>query len=34
VVMIDNEGNTHIIRRAETIDTIRALEAVPDYLKA
>jgi diaminopimelate decarboxylase len=33
VVMIDNEGNSHIIRKAETIDTIGVLETVPDHLR-
>lgn len=33
VVMIDEEGNTHIIRKAETLETINELEATPEHLK-
>lgn len=33
IVLIDPERKTHLIRRAETVDTVRAQEMVPDYLK-
>jgi diaminopimelate decarboxylase len=33
VVMISSDGKPHIIREGETLDTIRNLEKVPDYLK-
>ncbi len=33
VVLIDSQGITHVIRNNETIETIEALEQVPDYLK-
>lgn len=32
VVMIDTKGNTHIIRKSENLDSIRALEEIPDHL--
>jgi diaminopimelate decarboxylase len=33
VVMIDNESAVHIIRNAETNDSLRSLEQLPDHLK-
>jgi diaminopimelate decarboxylase len=33
VVLIDNEGKTHIIRKAETLDYVQMNEHVPDHLK-
>jgi len=33
IVLIDNENNTHIIRRAETLDTLLANEQIPEHLK-
>jgi diaminopimelate decarboxylase len=33
VVLIDTENNTHIIRKAETMEYIDSLESVPDHLK-
>jgi len=33
VLLIDNDGNTHIIRENETKKTFEQLERVPDYLK-
>jgi diaminopimelate decarboxylase len=33
VVLIDNEGKTHIIRKAETLDYVQMNEQVPDHLK-
>lgn len=32
IILIDTEGNTHIIRENETNKTMTALEKVPDYL--
>ena len=34
VIMIDEEHNTHIIRKAETNATFEAQEVIPDYLKS
>ena len=33
IVLIDNENKTHIIRRAETLDTLLANEQIPEHLK-
>jgi diaminopimelate decarboxylase len=33
VVLIDTENNTHIIRKAETMEYIDSLESVPNHLK-
>ncbi len=33
VVMIDREGNTHLIRESESVNVISGLEKTPDYLK-
>jgi len=33
VVMIDKEGNTHIIRKGETLETIKDMESIPEHLK-
>jgi diaminopimelate decarboxylase len=33
VVLIDNDGKTHIIRKAETLDYVQMNEQVPDHLK-
>lgn len=33
IVLIDNENNTHIIRKAETLEYLEALEEVPEHLK-
>jgi len=33
VVLIDIEGNTHIIRKAEDIETIQQMEQLPGYLE-
>ncbi len=33
VVMIDDDGNTHIIRKNETLERINELEKVPEHLK-
>jgi diaminopimelate decarboxylase len=33
IVLIDNEGNTHIIRERETAETLSALEKTPAHLK-
>ena len=33
VIMIDTNGNTHIIRNMENLDTLRSMESVPDHLK-
>ncbi|MDV7394437.1 hypothetical protein RZS08_23850, partial [Arthrospira platensis SPKY1] len=33
VVMIDAEGNPHIVRKAETLETINALEVIPEHLE-
>ena len=33
IVLIDTEGNTHVIRKNETNESMVALENVPDYLK-
>lgn len=33
VVLIDNENNTHIIRKAETLSTMLSNEQIPEYLK-
>ena len=33
VVMIDIDGNPHVIRENEKIDTVISLEKIPDYLK-
>ena len=33
VVLIDIDKKTHIIRKAETNETFKAQEVVPDYLK-
>ncbi|UPT68732.1 MAG: alanine racemase [Sphingobacteriales bacterium JAD_PAG50586_3] len=33
VVMIDVNGNPHLIRNKETIDTLHDMEVLPDYLK-
>ena len=33
VVMVDLKGDVHIIRENESIDTIAALEEMPDHLK-
>lgn len=32
IVLIDNENQTHIIRKAETIETIQSAEQIPDFL--
>ena len=32
VVLIDTKGNTHIIKKAETLDTINHLESLPEHL--
>ena len=31
--VIDTNGNTHIIRNMENLDTLRSMESVPDHLK-
>lgn len=33
IVLIDNENNTHIIRKAENLEYIQALEEIPAHLK-
>jgi diaminopimelate decarboxylase len=33
VVMIDVNGQPHIIRNKETIDTLHDMEVLPEYLK-
>ncbi len=33
IVLIDRQGNTHIIRKAETPDYLEQLDIVPDHLK-
>ncbi len=33
IVLIDDKGNTHIIRKAENAQTHAAFEIIPDYLK-
>lgn len=33
IVIIDTEGNPHLIRKAETIEAFKNQEIVPDYLK-
>jgi diaminopimelate decarboxylase len=33
VVLVDNEGKTHVIRKAETLDYVQMNEQVPDHLK-
>ena len=33
IVLIDNENNTHVIRKAETLDDLQANEQVPEHLK-
>jgi diaminopimelate decarboxylase len=33
VVLIDLQGNTHVIRENETLDTIEAMERLPEHLK-
>jgi len=33
VVMIDNNANTHLIRKSESLNTIKESENLPDYLK-
>lgn len=33
IVLIDTGGNTHIIRKAETLEYLEALDEMPDYLK-
>jgi diaminopimelate decarboxylase len=33
VVLIDMNGKTHVIRRAENLETVTSAEVVPDYLK-
>lgn len=33
IVMIDVENNTHVIRKAETLEYMESLESVPDHLK-
>jgi diaminopimelate decarboxylase len=33
VVLIDNENNTHIIRKSETLEYLEALEEIPNHLK-
>jgi len=33
VVMIDEQGKTHIIRKPENLDSLRSHEVVPDHLK-
>ena len=32
VVLIDNENNTHIIRKAETLEYVQQPEQIPDHL--
>ncbi|MDO9258188.1 MAG: hypothetical protein Q7U54_21935 [Bacteroidales bacterium] len=33
IVLIDNENNTHVIRKAETLENMLSNEQVPEYLK-
>lgn len=33
VVLIDNDNHAHVIRKAETLEYVEALENVPEYLK-
>jgi diaminopimelate decarboxylase len=33
IVLIDNENNTHVIRKAETLEYLESLEFVPEHLK-
>ncbi|MDD4992697.1 MAG: hypothetical protein PHR83_10725 [Paludibacter sp.] len=33
VVLIDNENNTHVIRKAESLEYLESLEFVPEHLK-
>ncbi len=33
VVLIDREGNSHLIRKAESLETITGMESIPEYLK-
>ena len=33
IVLIDNDNNTHIIRKAENLEYIQALEEIPIHLK-
>jgi len=32
IILIDNENNTHIIRKAETLECIELNERIPDHL--
>jgi diaminopimelate decarboxylase len=33
IVLIDVENNTHVIRKAETLETLLSNEQIPDHLK-
>jgi diaminopimelate decarboxylase len=33
IVLIDNENNTHVIRKAETLENMLSNEQVPEYLR-
>jgi diaminopimelate decarboxylase len=33
VVLIDEKGETHLIRKAETLEYIEQMEVLPEYLK-
>jgi len=33
IVLIDTENKTHVIRKAETLETMLSNEQIPDYLQ-
>jgi diaminopimelate decarboxylase len=33
IVLIDNENKTHVIRQAETLESMLSNEQIPEYLK-
>jgi len=33
IVLIDNDNNTHVIRKAETLENIQLNELIPEYLR-
>jgi len=33
IVLIDNNNNTHVIRKAETLNDLQANELMPEHLK-
>ena len=32
IILIDNDNNTHVIRKAETLNDLQANEQIPEYL--